>query len=314
MKKILITGISGLLGGNFGRLFSKKYEITGTFNSFNPISDKYKQFFRGYKNIDLIQHDLKNEEKTGNILRKISPDILLHTAGITDNIYSENHPFECFNTNVKPIKNIALLCKKIGTKLVYISSDLVFDGRVGNYNEEDKLNPISNYGRSKMMAEKIIIDNIQTAIIIRTSLIYGFSPKGNRSENEKLYNRAKSGEKISLFSNEYRCPIWVNDLSTAIYLLLQKKVEGIFHVAGPEKISRYDFGCSILNRIGYSNIKPSKASIEDYKGSPNRAPDLSLNINKLLNTISIEINNPSDGISHLKYELYSFDNQDLGKK
>jgi dTDP-4-dehydrorhamnose reductase len=161
---------------------------------------------------------------------------------------------------------------------IFFSTDLVFDGRRGNYDESAAPNPLNVYAETKAQAEQIVLRNPHHTVI-RTSLNGGVSPTGDRGFNEETRNAVRSGKTLSLFTDEFRNPIAALVTARAILELLQRGAAGLFHVAGSERLSRWEIGQFLVARWGEGAAQLRAGSLRDYTG-PTRAPDTTLNCAK----------------------------------
>jgi dTDP-4-dehydrorhamnose reductase len=163
---------------------------------------------------------------------------------------------------------------------VFFSTDLVFDGRKGNYTESDKVNPLHIYGETKVVAEEIVLKNPRH-LVVRTSLNGGVSTAGNRAFNEQLRRSLQaSAQGMTLFTDEFRCPIPAVETARAVWELVEKNCAGIYHVAGAEKLSRLQIGQLLIKRWPEVKTQIASGSAKDFPGPP-RALDTSLNISKV---------------------------------
>ena len=169
----------------------------------------------------------------------------------------------------------------------FISTDLVFDGRTGNYAETDSVNPLSVYAETKVAAERIVLANPRHTII-RTSLNGGVSPAGDRGFNEQLRLAFADGKKLNLFTDEFRNPIPARVTAQAVWELALQNRTGIYHVAGSEKLSRWEMGQLIAARWPNLNPKPEATSLTTYQGAP-RSPDTTLNCAKAQSLLSFPL-------------------------
>ncbi len=168
--------------------------------------------------------------------------------------------------------------------MIFFSSDLVFDGRKGNYLETDATNPLHIYGETKAAAEQIVLKNPHH-LVVRTSLNGGVSRTGNRGFNEQLRLALQAGQGMTLFTDEFRCPIPAVETARAVWELANKSCAGLFQVAGAEKLSRWQIGQLLVKRRPElaSKIKPGSA--RDFPGPP-RALDTSLDITRVQKILS----------------------------
>jgi dTDP-4-dehydrorhamnose reductase len=163
----------------------------------------------------------------------------------------------------------------------------VFDGTQGDYRESDQPNPLSIYGETKALAEELVLRN-PNHTVIRTSLNGGQSPTGDRGFNEELRRVLRNGQTMNLFTDEYRSPMAAKVTARALWELLAVKASGIFHIAGAEKLSRYEIGRVLTEGWGESHGNILAGRLKDYNGPP-RAPDTSLCCDKASRILSFPL-------------------------
>ncbi len=210
------------------------------------------------------------------------PQLVIHCAAITNAAEAQAQPALARRVNVEITGLLAELAAEI--QFVFFSTDLVFDGRKGNYGETDATNPMHVYGETKAAAEQIVLKNPRH-LVVRTSITGGISRAGNRGFNEQLRLAWKSGRKIKLFTDEFRCPIFAGETARAVWDLAAQKRTGLFHVAGAERLSRWQIGQLLAGRWPELNADIEPGSAADFPGPP-RAPDTSLNSSKAQNALS----------------------------
>ena len=211
------------------------------------------------------------------------PQIVIHCAAVTIVGDAQKNPALARRVNVEATKLLAELAAEI--PFVFFSTDLVFDGRKGNYVETDAANPLHIYGETKLAAEGIVLRNSRH-LVVRTSLNGGVSPSGHRAFNEQLRHSLRSaGQGMTLFTDEFRCPIPAVETARAVWELAQENGTGLYHVAGAEKLSRFQIGELLVKRWPEvtANITPGLA--KDFPGPP-RALDTSLDIAKAQKMLS----------------------------
>jgi dTDP-4-dehydrorhamnose reductase len=214
--------------------------------------------------------------------QKDRPQLVIHCAAMTGISETQADPILARRVNVEVTELLAELAADI--PLVFFSTDLVFDGRKGNYAETDPVNPIHTYGETKAAAEQIVLKNPRH-LVVRTSINGGISRAGNRSFNEQLRLAWKSGQKMKLFTDEFRCPVFAGETARAVWELAAQNRAGLFHVAGAEKLSRWQIGQLLVQRWPELKANLEPGSARDFPGPP-RAPDTSLNIAKAQNALS----------------------------
>ncbi|SRR5581483_12012627 len=252
MNKVLITGASGDLGRVLSqRAVAAGYDVTSVYLS------RPERVVAGQP----LRLDLCDGEAVRTALERLEPDVIIHTA-VVQNIPDPRQPI------VSAARNLDRLRSR-HTRLVVVSSDMVFDGTQAPYREDAPVSPVSLYGEAKAQAEQF------GDCVVRTSLIYDFAP-GNR-QVDWLLERIGRGERCRLFVDEFRSPIWAANLADALLELATQPIGGILNVAGPECMSRLELGRALLEALGYDpklHIEPTS------QAGTGRPPDLTLDVGK----------------------------------
>jgi dTDP-4-dehydrorhamnose reductase len=264
---VWITGAAGLIGNYLVR--------TAT------------QFSPGWRIRALTRSelDLAARQKVDALFREEQPSAILHCAALSKSPDCQSNPALARKLNVEVTQQLCELARDI--PFIFFSSDLVFDGCTGNYDETSAVNPLSVYAQTKVAAEKIVLSNPRHTVI-RTSLNGGISPSGDRGFNEQLRNAWQAGQTLRLFTDEFRCPIHAEVTARAAWELLAKNQPGLFHVAGSERLSRWQIGQLLAPRWPQLNPQIIATSLKEYQGAP-RAPDTSLNCAKAQTLLSFPI-------------------------
>jgi len=220
--------------------------------------------------------DLLDFAAVERAFKKDKPQLLIHCAAISTIADAQKNPELARKVNVEATRFLAELAAEI--QFIFFSTDLVFDGCKGNYAETDSTNPISVYGETKLAAEEIVSRNPRH-LIVRTSINGGISRAGDRGFNEQLRAALQKSPGMKLFTDEFRCPIPAMETARAVWDLAEKKCAGIFHVAGAEKLPRWQIGQLLVKRWPEIKTRIEAGSTRDFPGPP-RALDTSLNISK----------------------------------
>jgi dTDP-4-dehydrorhamnose reductase len=248
MSKILITGASGFLGTKLHDMFSAKAE--------NEVFGTYKTRFRK----GLIHLDIDNPTDTHALLKYIRPDIVIHTASLTDiNMCQENKEIAEM-TNYIGTKNIVEACQSIKARLDYISSAYVFDGEKGNYAEDDIPNPVNWYSETKLMAEREVA-KLQKFGIYRFDKLYGYNGEGRPSD---AFSILEKGGMLNANCDQIRQPVLIDDVGHALGVVHEKSSNGIFHLAGPDKMTMHELSVGLAHLVGkenYVNKVPSREQL-----------------------------------------------------
>ena len=267
-KKLLITGASGFLGYHLLRLASLEWEIYGITNS--------KSF--DFAEAISIKCDIRNYIELGNFIDDIEPDAIIHTAAIADANFCEQNKELSYEINVEASKNLAGICCDFKIPFAFTSTDLVFDGAKGMYQEDDAKNPVSVYGEQKAVAEDEVLRIYPEATVFRLPLMFG-EPKASATNYlQKFIAQIKNEEHASLFNDEYRSVCGARSIAAGILQLLNET--GILHLAGKEKLSRYEFGLKAVKAFGLDESLLHSCSQKDVKMAAPRPADVSLDISK----------------------------------
>ena len=282
--KVLITGGSGLLGQYLNIALSKDNEILTLYNSNEG----------NCKNFNSQQTDITNISELKKTFITFKPDVVLHTAAISRPELCDTLSKDfVIDINVNSTKNLAELCELKDAKLIFTSTDLVYDGDLGMIlNEDASLKPVSLYAETKIMSEDVIKKTFDNYIILRTSLLYGIGLNHSTNNFHVMYNNFLQNKKTKLFYDQFRTPLSQNDASRLIELLLKTDVKNItLNFGGRERVSRVELG-KILCRIGkFDTSLIEQTSMNDVPGL-HKVADVSMNTDLLqslgLKQMSIE--------------------------
>ena len=220
--------------------------------------------------------DLTDRAAVETRFREEQPALTVHCAALSKSVACEKDPPLARKLNVEVTKHLTALAT--GIPFFFLSTDLVFDGKRGNYDEAAPVNPLSVYGHTKAEAEQIVLRNPRHAVV-RTSLNAGISPTRDRGFNEEMRAAWETGRTLNLFLDEFRCPIPAIVTARAVWEFADKGATGLFHVAGAERLSRVDIGHAVASRWPQLTPRIKAGSLRDYSG-PQRSPDTSLNCTK----------------------------------
>ncbi|MCW8813779.1 MAG: NAD(P)-dependent oxidoreductase [Ignavibacteriaceae bacterium] len=273
MKKVLITGGSGLLGQYLNLTFARKFNIHTTFNNILGNCGKFPS-----SKIDIV-----NKNDLNRIFEDVEPDIVIHTAAITNPVPKENQTTkDYFETNVTATKNIAELSNTHNSKLVYISTDLVYAGYRDSFLKEDaKLIPVSLYAETKLMGEQKVKESTDNYLILRTALLYGIGLNHSRCYFHNTFENLRNNKTVKLFTDQFRTPISLNDAARIIVDLASMELKSkTLNVGGFERLSRFEMGTTLCLLAGYDKNLIQKITMNDIPNFP-KVEDVSLNIEKL---------------------------------
>ena len=272
MKRILVTGASGFIGGEIvAQLSDTSHEVySGCFNNTPAYGIP-------------IKFDLLDIESIKVALQQSKPDVIIHCA-------YDKSPDMRDQVIVGGTKNLIDSCKTIvpESRFIFISSEWVFDGTAGPYSETDQPNPLTGYGKAKLEAEHLVSETLSNAAILRTGLVGRENPPAPRWLAEE--NKWNDGQKVVFYDNEIRNPIHVADLARGIIMLALSQEQGLWHLAGPEYMSRYQ---ELLLYARYKGVSPELIGSSKSDGV-NRPLDCSIKNDKFLNRFDLQLRAPED--------------------
>ncbi len=270
MRRLFITGASGFVGGHLARqAVSHGWSVAGGYLSERP-------HIRG---VWPVRMDLRDEHSVGSAILSAQPDAVVHLAAISNIDYCEQHPNEAREINTAGTAGVADASARCGARLVSISTDNVFNGTAGGYNESDTPNPLNEYGRSKAAAEKEALGRCPGALVVRIPLVLGFPWGAGGSFLSGLVATMRAGGRLWFLTDEVRTPIDASSLSDALLELATRGDAGILHVAGTQAASRADIGRMLLADLREPETAADYFSSADRESPPGRAPrprDISL--------------------------------------
>ncbi len=288
--KLLVTGASGLLGNRIVELARNNYAVIPIHKT-KPLQP------------NSLKLDITNAEEVINLLGKLEPDVVIHSASETNVDKCEIEKEQAWKINVEGTRNIAEACQKVDAKLVFISTDYVFDGEKGLYNEEDNPNPINYYGLTKLEGEKQVTEHCKNYAILRTSVLYG-GHRWKQNFATWVINQLKQGKEITIVDDHYNTPTLADNLAEMAIETVQRDLRGLYHASGRERISRYEFAKQIAKTFNLSSdlIKPVKMS-QITAWIAKRPKDSSLNIGKIQKQLKTKPLNITEGLDKMREEM-----------
>lgn len=233
--KVLIAGASGLVGGNCMQYFkSQGWDVVGTYFS--------------YPATNTVFYDTLNPTNPENFdVQAYSPDVILHCGALTHVDYCEQNELESYEKTVVSTQNLIKLSNELNCIFIFISTDYIFDGKVGPYDETHLPNPLSIYGRHKLEAEELVKYSCERNVILRITNVYGDEERGKNFVS-RIIDQAKNGQHLTLKLpvDQYATPINAADIAKALYLLLKDGHTGVFNIASTDYMNRVQLAQTIL--------------------------------------------------------------------
>ncbi|PET70554.1 dTDP-4-dehydrorhamnose reductase [Priestia megaterium] len=275
-QKVLITGANGQLGKELVELFTEKgFEVYG--------------FGRD-------KMDITNQAQVQEMIGFVKPNIVIHSAAHTQVDLAESEPEQAFLINAYGTRNVAVAAEAVGAKLVYVSTDYVFDGTTDEpYNEFSPTSPLGVYGKSKLAGEQFVRDFHSKFFIVRTSWVYG---KHGSNFVKTMLKLGEEKKELSVVSDQIGCPTYTLDLAHAILELVDTQKYGVYHISNGGSCSWYEFAKAIFEEVGI-NIDLVPCTTADFPRPAARPA------NSVFEHMSIKLNNFTS-IRHWREALSSF--------
>ncbi len=292
MTKILITGSNGLLGQNLLKQLIRRGDCQILAISKSPDVYPVKS---GYQ---FVQLDITQRQDILAISEFFRPDVVIHAAAMTQVDPCELNPELCMQVNVEGTRNMADLATSCSAKFIFISTDFVFDGENGPYSENDDTCPVSQYGWSKLEAEKITQELTVPWAIVRTILVYGLTPAMSRS-NLVLWvkNSLEQGQAIRVVEDQFRMPTLVDDLAWGIIRIMDLKRQGIYHLSGSEMASVLDLAVQTAQYFGLDTHLISAIHSNELNQPGKRPPATGFILDKAIKELNYQPKIFTQGLS-----------------
>jgi dTDP-4-dehydrorhamnose reductase len=290
MTKIVLIGASGFLGWHLAHTLKDRGAVWGTYCS-NEVA---------VPGVTTVRLDFASPSDIAVFLRKVTPDVVIHAAAMINVDVCEREKTRAKQINEDATEIIAGEAASMGARLIYCSTDMVFDGLKGMYSEEDRPRPTTCYGATKLAGEKWVTSANQRNIVMRLSLMYGIGHAAHGSFLDWLMGRLNRGDAAPLFTDQFRTPLFVGDVCDAVCACLDRgAISGIYHLAGAERLNRYDFGIKVAERFGFPKGLLNPVLMAQLPSLLPRPRDVSLRNEKAARAFGIRFKTVDEGLSRI---------------
>lgn len=263
--RILVTGANGLLG-------QKLVELLQTDASVFPIATARRPLAFTLTRGTFVQMDVANRVEVEHVLRESKPEVIIHTAAMTQVDQCETQREECWLQNVTAVENLVRAAAAAKAHVVHVSTDFIFDGSRGPLAEDAQPSPVNYYGESKLAGEKVVMASNTTWAILRTVLVYGVTADMGRTNIVLWVKKSlEEGKKIQVVNDQWRTPTLAEDLAMGCYLAATKKAQGIYHVSGEEMMTPFDIATATAEFFGLNGTLIQATDSNHFK-QPARRP------------------------------------------
>lgn len=290
-KKILIIGGSGLVGRVLINRIKHIAEVHATYNTttINIEGDKFYKL------------NVVDKTSVNALMQEINPDIVIDAAYKRNTMYCEDNQDEAYKVNIDGVRNVVNACKITNSKMVFFSSDQVFDGSKRRYLEEDELAPLNVYGKQKVIAEKIVKDNLDDWLILRASYIYAWSP-GSDNFISWVLNELNNMCGVKISCDQFVTPIHVDNVVDMLIKLLEIGRTGIYHIGDGECLSKYEFVKMIKETFNLDEAMIIPVSSEELNQTVIRPKNNCLDLRKIKNEFDFSKYGIKNGLEIMKKE------------
>lgn len=257
MKKILVTGSNGLLGQKITERVLNQKDVVLIATAIGPNRYSIKE---GYEYAEM---NIADEQSVFDVIAQYQPDVIINTAAMTNVDTCELEKEKCWQLNVKAVEYLIKACEQFKIQLIHLSTDFIFDGADGPYDEEAEPNPLSYYGESKLAAENLLKDSNIHWTILRTIIVYGIVNDMSRS-NIVLWAKGalEKGNPINVVDDQWRMPTLAEDLAEICLLAAKKGAQGVYNASGKDMMSIIDLVKEVADfyQLDQSLIHPISSS------------------------------------------------------
>lgn len=297
-KRFLITGSNGLLGQKLVELLVQDSSIhtiaTARGENRLPFQDHY----------EYLPMDITDPEQIEAVVAATKPDVIIHTAAMTNVDQCEMEKDDCWKQNVNAVEFLVSACKRHDVFLVHLSTDFIFDGKAGPYTEEAEPNPVSFYGWSKYAAEKIVIHSDIKWAIARTVLVYGIAHDMSRSNIILWVKKSlEEGKNIKVVTDQFRTPTLAEDLAQGCFLIADQKAEGIFNISGKDLYTPYQMAIMAADYFGLDTSLIAQTDASSFTQPAKRPPRTGFDLTKSEKILGYKPHTFQEGIAILAKQI-----------
>ncbi len=285
-RSVLITGASGFVGEHLVRRFAACPKLYVACRSLKPRAPWAAAY----------QADLAVRGSLSRALADVEVDVVVHTAALSTPDACEADPGLARAVNVEGTEEVARWAQSRRARLIYFSTDQVFDGRKGAYDETDEPSPLNTYGRSKLEGELVVAKHVSDWVVIRLALSYGATLGGRGDWTWRLRQGLAEGRTFRLFTDQFRTPAYVEDVAEAVWRLARGQGSGLYHLGGAERLSRYAFGLRIARAFGLPSERLIPAKMEEVALPARLVRDGSLVSQRISDALGIRLCDVSEGL------------------
>lgn len=300
-KKVLVTGSNGLLGQKLVQLLMEdpQYDLIATARGKNrlPFPESLYTF---------LPLDITDKKQVDKVISEVKPEFIIHTAAMTNVDQCETERDACWKQNVDAVQYITEAAEKAKSFLIHLSTDFIFDGKNGPYDENAKPAPLSYYGESKLAAEKIVLKCKAKWAIARTVLVYGVAHDMSRSNIILWVKKSlEENKNIQVVNDQWRTPTLAEDLAMGCYLIMENESTGIYNISGKDFLTPYQMAIQTATFFNLDKSLITKSDSTKFTQPAKRPPKTGFIIEKAINNLGYDPHSFDEGIRLVAEQLVS---------
>ncbi len=298
--RVLITGANGLLGQKLVELLFRcgNYELLITSRQEQSV---FEEPLLKYRPMDII-----SKREVRSVIDEFEPEVIINAAAMTNVDACESERAQAWQSNAAGVENLVYASKLVGAKFIQLSTDYVFDGKTGPYDEFERPNPINYYGKTKLAAENIVRSSGVPFAIVRTLFLYGAGVRSRANVALRVLEVLASGQPYKVADDQFSNPTLVDDVAFGILKILETNSTGFFHIAGPKLMSKAEFAFKIAKSFDFEKklIQPMKtAALKQTAARPLRSGFITL---KAETSLGLKTTSIEQGLLVLKSQIQHF--------
>jgi len=299
MRRVLITGSNGLLGQKLVEILSNSPNYMMLLTSKQELS-----VFRDER-LQYRQIDISNKHDVSSVVEEFEPEIIINAAAMTNVDQCETEREMAWRANVTGVEHLIRSAKLVGARIIHISTDYVFDGRNGPYGETDRPNPLSYYGRTKLASENVLQTSGIPSTILRTMVLYGIGFGIKLNFALWLLKNLSEEKPVRVVDDQIGNPTLADDLAYAILKVIELERTGVYHVAGPDLVNRYEFALALARLFNFNKKLISAVKTTSMKQAAPRPLRSGFITLKAQTDLGLKLAGVEQGLLVLKNQLNS---------
>ena len=290
--KILVTGANGFLGYYLvEQLLAKDFLVTATGKG------ECRLPFTHHLNFQWLSMDFTDPFSIHDVFENIKPDVVVHAGAMSKPDECETNQMVAYLVNVEGTVQLLINSSDIKCFFVFLSTDFVFDGEKGMYNENDIPNPVNYYGRTKLEAEEAVKEYEFEWAIVRTVLVYGKNHSGHNNILKIVKEKLEKGEEYSVVDDQLRTPTYVEDLASGIISIIEKRATGVFHLSGKDMLTPYQMAMKTAEHLNLNSSVIKKVTASTFRQPAKRPLKTGFVIDKARRELGYEPRSFNDGLA-----------------